>query len=105
MPHSGTYPAGVDEPELELGDWEPHRRADFDARHWPTIQLLNTFGEAFHAGQIPTGCWRSTGPDYNNEQIVITIFPDDADFRSAVAEVMPPGSYRINVEDRRLIAN
>jgi hypothetical protein len=94
----------VDPPELELGDWEPHKRADFTGRQWPTIQLLNIFGEAFYSGQIPKHCWRGTGPDYENEQIILTIYPDDTEFRSAVAAVMPQGSYRINVSDIRFHA-
>jgi hypothetical protein len=57
------------------------------------------FGEAFYAGQISKHCWRSTGPNYENEHTVLTIYPDDAEFRSAVTAVMPKGSYRINVSD------
>lgn len=94
----------AEEPELEMSDWQPHRLSDFQPSQAPTIRLLNTFGEAFHSGRIPTRCWRATAPDYSAQQILITIFPDDAEFRRAVAEVLPQGRYRIEVADRRGVA-
>jgi hypothetical protein len=69
----------------------------------PTLELLNRFGEVFHRGRIPTHCWRSTGPDYEAQQVVLTIYPDDAAFREAVAAVMPAHGYRIVVENIHLI--
>ena len=89
----------ADNSELELGDWEPHDVDEFPPAKRPTIELLNAFGEAFHDGRVPTHCWRSTGPDYDAQQVVITIFPDDLGFRDAVAAVLPVGTYRIEVDD------
>lgn len=87
----------ADEDDLDLSGWTPYRLSDFTTRQRPTIELLNRFGTAFHGGRIPRRCLRGTGPDYTAEQVILTIFPDDPDFRRAVAEVMPEGSYRIRV--------
>jgi hypothetical protein len=84
---------------LELGEWEPHDISSVPERMRPTLELLNRFGEAFYSGRIPTGSWRSTGPDYAAQQVVLTIFPEDAAFREAVAAVLPADSYRIVVDD------
>jgi hypothetical protein len=85
--------------ELDPDDWEPHEVGDFPPEMRRTVEFLNLFDAAFYGGQIPTGPWRSLGPDYELEQAVITIFPDDADFRRAVAVAMPDGSYRIEVSN------
>jgi hypothetical protein len=70
-----------------------------------TVEYLNRFGDALHVGKLPESrCWRALGPDYEAQQAVITIFPDDAEFRRAVAETMPEGSYRIVVKDIRGLA-
>jgi hypothetical protein len=61
--------------------------------------VLNTFLSALYGGDLPRESWRSTGPDYELRQIVITIYPDDQPFRTAVATILPAGTYRIVVED------
>jgi hypothetical protein len=93
-----TYDSRMAKP-LDPDDWEPHELSDFPPEMRLTIKHLNRFDEALHHGRIPVGPWRSLSPDYQAEQAVITIHPDDAEFRSAVAAVMPEGSYRIVVED------
>jgi hypothetical protein len=85
--------------ELDPDDWEPHQVGDFPPEKRRTVEYLNTFDSAFYSRQIPTGPWRSLGADYESQQAVITIFPDDPDFRRAVAAVMPEGSYRVVVDN------
>lgn len=92
------------DPELQLGDWQPHRPEDFAPWQRLTIELLNSFDAALMTGQIPTRCYRGSGPDYEANQVEIVIFPDDDSFRKAVAAVLPSGSYRIEVSDLRHMA-
>jgi hypothetical protein len=84
---------------LDPDDWEPLEVLNFPPEKRRTVEYLNMFNAAFYSGQIPTGPWRSLGADYELEQVVITIFPDDSDFRRAVAAVMPDGSYRLVVRN------
>src|SRR3954469_20039970 len=105
MRTSRTYRAEVDgDPDIELREWEPHRPEDFPASQRPTIERLNAFDAAFFSGRIPRRCYRGHGPDYDPQQVEIIIFPDDEEFRAAVAAAMPSGSYRIDVSDLRNIA-
>jgi hypothetical protein len=83
----------------EPGDWQPYQLEAHPEAHRPTLAALNTFLSALYGGELPRESWRSTGPDYDLGQIVITIYPDDQPFRKAVATTLPAEAYRIVVED------
>lgn len=102
----GTYDRRMADSELRLeaDDWEPHEISRFPPEMRLTVRYLNVFDEALYHGRIPVGPWRALGPDYDAEQAVITIYPDDDVFRRAVEATMPADSYRIVVEDIRGIA-
>jgi hypothetical protein len=65
------------------------------------LKVLAQFNEAIKWDHLPHQVFRACGPDYENDCIVITIYPDDPYFREGVARLLPEGSFRFRVEDER----
>ena len=87
----------TDEPDMS--GWEPTPVDDLPAHMRPTVELVNRFMQALYDGRVgPRHLWQSAGPDYDQERVVISIYPDDDFFRDAVARVMPPDSYIIEID-------
>ena len=58
----------------------------------PVIRTLNAFLAAQQDGRIPA-VFTAGGPDYETGEAVISIPEENADFRRAVAAVLPAGFF------------
>lgn len=65
------------------------------------FKLQDTLHGGMDDGRIPVESFRACGPDFDNDRILIAIYPDDVHFRAAVAALLPAGGYEIRVEDIR----
>jgi hypothetical protein len=65
------------------------------------LKVMEQFAEAIKWDHLPHQAFRACGTDYENDCIVITIYPDDPYFRKSVAALLPEGSFRFEVEDVR----
>ncbi|MEA2314839.1 MAG: hypothetical protein QOI03_1531 [Solirubrobacteraceae bacterium] len=62
-------------------------------------RLIRQFVSALDDGRIPRAPFRACSPHPTREAILISIYQDDEQFRRAVADLLPPESYEVQIED------
>lgn len=61
----------------------------------PLIILVNEFMDALESGRVPRDGWQYVAPNHDAGILRIAISQESAEFRSAVATVLPPASYEV----------